>query len=134
MNFVEKIDKLLKSNTLGISSPSALEDYIKAGRGSITTPYRNKDSPGLRTQKKIIEKLRINPEWWETGKGEIYQNVKVEAAPQTSFRDEIFEGDYIGMHNRVWTQHELTMSMQRELLKTLVDKLVNSPKANGQKR
>lgn len=72
MNFVEKIDKILKTNTLGISSPSALEDFIEAGRGSITTPYRNKESPGLRTQKKIIEKLRINQDWWDSGKGEIY--------------------------------------------------------------
>lgn len=42
------------------------------------------------------------------------------------FWDEIREGEYIGMHNRVWAQHELTMETQRELLKDLVKKLTDS--------
>lgn len=49
-----------------------------------------------------------------------------ERKSRSSFKDEIFEGDYIGMHNRVWAQHELTMATQRELLKDLVKKLTNS--------
>lgn len=36
---------------------------------------------------------------------------------EKSFRDEIFEGDYIGMHKRVWSELEKTMKTNRQLLK-----------------
>lgn len=48
-----------------------------------------------------------------------------------SFRDEIFEGDYIGMHKRVWLQHELTMATHRELLKDLVTTVKNLTQAGS---
>lgn len=54
------------------------------------------------------------------------QKVPRETKGNQSFWDEIREGDYIGMHKRVWTQHELTMATHRELLKDLVKKLTNS--------
>jgi len=72
MNFAVKIDKILKTNKLGVNSPSGLEEFIGAGRGAISTPYREGTEPGTKTQKKIVDKLRINPDWWDTGKGEIY--------------------------------------------------------------
>lgn len=45
-----------------------------------------------------------------------------------SFRDEIFEGDYIGLHKRVWDQMEANMILHRELLRDLAKKL---PQASG---
>lgn len=72
MSFEQKIDKILKANALGINYPSALEEYLGLGTGTITKPLGNGKSPGKGTIKKIIEKLRINPDWWETGKGEMY--------------------------------------------------------------
>lgn len=76
MKFSDKITKILKTNTLGISSPSGLEEFIGAGKGAITTPMKENDSPGFKTQKKIIEKLRINQDWWDTGTGNVYLDVK----------------------------------------------------------
>lgn len=71
MNFSEKISKIVDTNKLGINSPSKLEEYIGAGRGSITQADQE-SGPGKATQKKIIEKLRINQEWWTSGSGSIY--------------------------------------------------------------
>lgn len=48
-----------------------------------------------------------------------------------SFRDEIFEGDYIGMHKRVWTEHELTMATHRDLLRDLVATVKNLTQAGN---
>lgn len=76
MTFSEKISKILNTNKLGIDSASAMERYVKAGQSAIsahTSENAPKDSaPGLATQKKIIEKLRISQEWWDSGEGQIY--------------------------------------------------------------
>lgn len=72
MNFCEKIDKVLKTNRLGISAIANLEARIGVSNGTIQKPYNKMKPPGLKTVKKIIELLRINPEWWDTGKGDIY--------------------------------------------------------------
>lgn len=72
MTFSEKISKILNNNTLGINSPSGLEEFIGASTGAITKPLAKGIAAGPMIQKKIKEKLRINPDWWDTGKGEIY--------------------------------------------------------------
>lgn len=72
MNFAEKISIILNTNELGISSPSGLEEFIGAGKGAITTPIKKGLEPGRATQKKIVETLRITYEWWNTGKGQIF--------------------------------------------------------------
>lgn len=48
----------------------------------------------------------------------MFKILGIVSAVVPSFRDEIFEGDYIGMHKRVWSQHEENMKTHRELLKT----------------
>jgi hypothetical protein len=40
---------------------------------------------------------------------------------QRSFRDEIFEGDYIGMHKRVYDQLEENYATNRELLRQAME-------------
>src|SRR5687768_13354484 len=72
MDFRKKIDTILKANKLGINSPSGLESYVKAGRGAISGPYKNNETPGLATVKKIVDTLRVNSQWWETGKGSVF--------------------------------------------------------------
>jgi hypothetical protein len=72
MTLKEKIHKILKHNDLGISTPSALETFIGASQGAITTPMREGGNLGPALTKKLHEKARVNPEWWETGKGEIF--------------------------------------------------------------
>lgn len=42
---------------------------------------------------------------------------------EKSFRDEIFEGDYIGLHKKVWEQMEANMVLHREVIRDLVKKL-----------
>lgn len=72
MDFSEKIDKILSTNTLGVSSISALEDYCGISRSTVTRLYNGETVNGLKTEKKILEKLRINKRWWETGEEPIY--------------------------------------------------------------
>ena len=76
MKFSDKLSKILKANTLGIDTPSGLEEFIGASTGSITKPLKLESAPGPKIQKKIVEKLRINQDWWDTGKGEMFENGK----------------------------------------------------------
>jgi len=64
---------------------------------------------------------------------EIFYKVKVSAedvhgSTKGNFRDEIFEGDYIGLHKRVWNQIELGMIHDREIMKTLANSLAEAVK------
>lgn len=59
------------------------------------------------------------------------KEVKQKPGNGRSFRDEIFEGDYIGMHNRVWSELEKNMSNYRELLSNLSETIKNLTKANS---
>lgn len=54
--------------------------------------------------------------------------VQISQGQQRSFRDEIFEGDYIGLHKRVWTQIENSMNHDREIMKTLAQALADAAK------
>jgi DNA-binding XRE family transcriptional regulator len=54
-----------------------------------------------------------------------------EKSEQPSFRDEIFEGDYIGLHKRVWTQLEANMILHRELIKDLSASVKNLTQAGN---
>lgn len=72
MTFKEKIDKILSTNTLGINSVSALEDFVKAGRGAINDFYKDNREPGRKTLKKIKSLPGLNTEWYDTGKGEVF--------------------------------------------------------------
>jgi hypothetical protein len=74
MLFREKIDKILKDNKLGINTVYGLEAFIGASPGSISKPLNKGDTPGLGTIKKIREGLPgLNPEWWEDGKGDVFE-------------------------------------------------------------
>lgn len=92
MQFREKIDKILSSNKLGIDSPYGLEVKIGASPGSISKYYKKGTSPGRGTIKKILDGAGVNPEWWESGKGEIFI-VKGTSVPESdkknTDRDEI---------------------------------------------
>jgi hypothetical protein len=72
MNLKDKIKNIVKHNELGISSPSALETFIGVSQGAITTPARLGEELGPIVTKKLYEKARVNPEWFETGRGEIF--------------------------------------------------------------
>lgn len=78
MKFKEKIDKILKVNTLGINSVSALEDYVGASRSAINEFYNKNRDPGRKTLKKILALPKLNLTWWETGEGDVFCNVSEE--------------------------------------------------------
>lgn len=101
---------------LGIT-PQALGKYLKGRRLPVSLLTRWKEVYG-----EDLMKL---------ANGEKEPNVSRETSKNVSFRDEIFEGEYIGMHQRVWTQHELNMATHRELLKDLVATVKNLTQAGN---
>ena len=114
MKFSEKIEKILKTNKLGVNTASGLEEFIGAGRGAISTPYREGTAPGTKTQKKIIEKMRISPDWWETGKGEIY--LPAGEGPQQPSRDTLQHN-----FNAEVIKEAINQSMLEQLYKDLAN-------------
>lgn len=92
MNFCEKIRMILKNNELKITSASKLEEYVGVGRRSITAHYKKEGKPcvetepGLMVQAEIQEKLRINKDWWEHGRGEMY--IKTEQQNEVASENE----------------------------------------------
>lgn len=87
MGFKEKIDKILKHNTLGINSVSGLEDFIEAGRGAVNEFYNDDREPGRKTLKKIKSLPGLNLDWYETGKGDIFITSVPEADDNTNKKD-----------------------------------------------
>lgn len=55
----------------------------------------------------------------------MFKILGIVSATVPSFRDEIFEGDYIGLHKLVWAELAENMKTQRELLGQLVQKIPN---------
>jgi hypothetical protein len=72
MSFREKIDKILRVNTLKINSVNGLEKFIEASNGSISKYYQLDEEPGGNTIKKILSLPGLNQEWWDSGKGEVF--------------------------------------------------------------
>lgn len=72
MNIQEKFTKILETNDLNIKSIHGLEKFSGVGIGSISKFLNAGEGPSLGTIKKIHASLGINPEWWKTGKGDIY--------------------------------------------------------------
>lgn len=72
MIFSEKISKILTYNELNIGSISALEDFCGIGRNTLKKALDENRPPTMRILKRLYDKIGLNPNWWETGKGEIF--------------------------------------------------------------
>lgn len=72
MTIQDKFDKILKTNKLGIKSIFGLEKYCGVGVGSVSKFLTKGESPTLGTIKTIQDAIGINPDWLESGKGDIY--------------------------------------------------------------
>lgn len=70
--FRDRIDKLLKFNDKKINTLPELESYVGVGLHTIRKAYNDNRFPTERTQKKIVEKMGINRQWWETLEGDIF--------------------------------------------------------------
>lgn len=90
MDFKEKIDKILLGNDVGVNSVSALEDFVKTGRGAILDFYNKNRNPGPKTIKKIKGFPRLNLTWWEMGKGDVFREngtseIKIESEVEEKY-------------------------------------------------
>lgn len=74
---------------------------------------------------------KTNPDYQEVEMASKLLGVQFGNEQRRSFRDEIFEGDYVGMHKRVWSQLEGSMDNDRKLLLSLAETLRNLTNSGG---
>jgi hypothetical protein len=72
MDFSEKISIILKTNTLAIRTKEDLAEHCGFNRDTIRKAIIRGGELSERNSRTLQDKLRVNPEWWETGNGEIY--------------------------------------------------------------
>lgn len=116
MTFKQKIDKILKTNKLGVNTVNGMENFVRVGRGAIKKPYDLNQEAGPKVVKKIKETFGISDEQWESGNF-------ILPTHKSHFWDQIKEGNYIGMHDRVWAQVELDLATYRSTITTLSNSL-----------
>jgi hypothetical protein len=112
MTFSDKIDKILETNQLGIKNVYKLEKHVDAGRGAINRYYKNNEEPGAATVNRIIEGMKINRVWWETGVGEIY-------AQQTSDLEAILNHPFVITLKNQITHMEHVIELQKQEIERL---------------
>lgn len=72
MDFSEKISTILKTNTLQLVTKEDLAEYCGFHRDTIRKAIDRKSELKDKYLRIFQDKLRINPQWWDTGKGDIY--------------------------------------------------------------
>jgi hypothetical protein len=72
MEFPEKISIILKTNKLGLKTREDLAEFCGFNRDTIRKAIDRGSELSERNSRTLQDKLRVNPEWWETGSGEIY--------------------------------------------------------------
>lgn len=103
MTFKEKIDKILSTNTLQIDSVTELEQKIGAGSGSVLKYYKQNQSPGGKTVRKITEVLGISRHWWANGIGEIYSITQpLNGVPKEKIAEKSIDEEQLTME--LWLQ------------------------------
>lgn len=112
MDFIERLKQLIDNKEF---TKTSLHKKIGVSRETLDNYLKGKTSPTTEDVKKMSKIL-----------GESFGK----EIPRT-FRDEIFEGDYIGIHKRVWEQLEGSMNNDRKLLLSLADTLKNLTNSGG---
>lgn len=72
MDFSEKISTILKTNKLQLVTREELSEFCGFHRDTIRKAIDRKSELKEKSLRIFLDKLRINPDWWETGNGEIY--------------------------------------------------------------
>lgn len=72
MRFSEKIDILLRYNKLGLNTIEEIESHCEIGAKTLRKNYNENTEPTRRILVKLLTGLGVNPEWWDSGKGEIF--------------------------------------------------------------
>ena len=114
MSFKDKIDKILSFNKLNINSVSALEDYLKCGRGAINDYYKKDREPGGKTLRRILSLPDLNVSWWTGGYGEPFESeIKAVSEPSINYQDDLIR------HLKVANDH--LMSLTEDLRKDIIE-------------
>lgn len=122
MTFKEKIDKLLSISEKKFNSIYDLEVKSGIGMGTIRKAYDENRQPSNRIIWKFLECLNINPEWWETGKGDIYlsNNTHVDKTGDNTKFDSIREmlegGEYFIISAALKDNYQLVNIKTQEIL------------------
>lgn len=72
MTFKEKIHTILKTNKLGIDSVEDIATKTLIKTSTIYKAMGPQNGLGLKNTKTLLDRIGIDPTWWETGKGDIY--------------------------------------------------------------
>jgi len=118
MSFKDKIDKILSFNKLNINSVSALEDYLKCGRGAINDYYKKDRAPGGKTLRKILSLPDLNVNWWSGGYGDPFEiEAPITSEPSINYQEELIR------HLKVANAHllSLTEDLRKEIIDLKID-------------
>lgn len=72
MTFREKIDNILRISKKKFSSITELEAAAGLGMNTLRKAYNDNREPSRKVLVKLLETIGINEDWWDTGKGEIF--------------------------------------------------------------
>ena len=72
MNFSEKIDIILKVNTLGLNTIEDIEAFCDIGAKTLRKAYNENRAPTNRILVKMVKGLGLNEKWWDTAEGEVF--------------------------------------------------------------
>lgn len=72
MDFSEKISIILKTNKLQLVTKEDLSEYCGFHRDTIRKAIDRKTGLKEKYLRIFQDKLGINPDWWDAGKGDIY--------------------------------------------------------------
>lgn len=125
MTFQQKIDKILSIKRIKLWKLG-----VESGlNNTLEKAYTKNREMREKQTDKFLQNLNINPEWWNSGRGDVFlsnNNSDQTELNKKSFWDEITEGDYIGLHKSVWAALEDTMKHQRELMNIMANKIPNA--------
>lgn len=121
MTFIEKIDKILTIKGIALWRLAELSQL----NSTLEKAYAQNRNMRATTTAKFLQNLRINREWWETGKGEVFLEDVPEKPQKLRDIDIIESENYIGMHRRVYDTLEKNMDTHRILMMRMSETIKN---------
>lgn len=108
----------------GLKLGNLIEDSEDTDQGKIAKLLgKTRQTINAWTKRASVEVTKAEAEKLAKALKVSLQDLTDENGGGRSFRDEIFEGDYIGLHKKVWEQMEANMILHRDVIRDLVKKL-----------
>lgn len=104
MDFIDRLKQLVESKEF---TKTALHKKIGVSRETLYNYLERKTSPTAEEILEMSKKLGIKTE-------------------QRSFQDEIFHGDYVGVHKEVWKSYKDGWDHDRAIMTTLANSLADA--------